>query len=38
VLLRKRLEDFGPHLRIEKTARGRFRLVVTRPVGLLERA
>jgi hypothetical protein len=38
VLLRKRLEDFGPHLRIEKTGRGRFRLAVARPVSLLDRA
>lgn len=38
VLLRRRLEEFGPHVRIEKTGRGRFRLVVARPVSLLERA
>jgi hypothetical protein len=38
VLLRRRLEEFGPHMRIEKTGRGRFRLVVARPVSLLERA
>lgn len=36
VLLRRRLEEFGPHLRIEKTGRGRFRLAVARPVSLLE--
>jgi adenylate cyclase len=35
VLLRKRLAEHGPDLRIEKTGRGRFRLVVTRPVQLL---
>jgi adenylate cyclase len=34
VLLRKRLEEYGPHLRIEKTGRGRFRLVVARPLSL----
>lgn len=38
VLLRKRLEEFGPDMRIEKTGRGRFRFVVARPVTLLERA
>jgi hypothetical protein len=36
VLLRKRLEEFGPELRIERTGRGRFRLAVTRPVTLAE--
>jgi hypothetical protein len=36
VLLRKRLEEYGPHLRIEKTGRGRFRLVVARPLALVE--
>ncbi len=36
VLLRRRLAEHGPHIRIEKTGRGRFRLVLTRPVDLLE--
>jgi len=36
VLLRRRLAEHGPHLRIEKTGRGRFRLVVLRPVVLDE--
>ena len=35
-LLQKRLEDHGPHLRIERTGRGRFRLVVQRPVTLVD--
>jgi len=34
ILLRKRLEDRCDYLRIEKTARGRFRLQVTRPLSL----
>ncbi|HSV35417.1 MAG TPA: GAF domain-containing protein [Ramlibacter sp.] len=36
VLLRRRLAEHGPHLRIDKTGRGRFRLVVQRPVALVE--
>ena len=36
VLLRRRLEEQSPHIRIEKTGRGRFTLVVTRPVSLVE--
>ena len=36
VLLRRRLAEHGPNLRIEKTGRGRFRLVVLRPVVLDE--
>ncbi len=36
ILLRKRLEERSADLRIEKVARGRFRLVVTRPVALVE--
>jgi hypothetical protein len=36
VLLRRRLAEHGPHLRIEKTGRGRFRLLVLRPVVLDE--
>lgn len=36
VLLRRRLAEKGPHLRIEKTGRGRFRLVVQRPLALAE--
>jgi putative methionine-R-sulfoxide reductase with GAF domain len=38
VLLRRRLAEHGPQLRIEKTGRGRFRLVVLRPVVLDETA
>jgi putative methionine-R-sulfoxide reductase with GAF domain len=34
ILLRKRLEERCDFLRIEKTARGRFRLVVSRPLSL----
>ncbi|MEJ6020922.1 GAF domain-containing protein [Ramlibacter sp. PS4R-6] len=34
VLLRRRLEEYGDAVRIEKTGRGRFRLAVTRPVTL----
>ncbi len=36
VLLRRRLAEHGPHLRIEKTGRGRFRLALQRPVQLTE--
>jgi adenylate cyclase len=36
ILLRKRLEERCEDIRIEKTARGRFRLVVSRPLGLVE--
>ena len=36
VLLRRRLAEHGPHIRIEKTGRGRFRLLVRRPVELIE--
>ena len=35
ILLRKRLEERCDYLRIEKTARGRFRLVVDRPLNLV---
>lgn len=35
ILLRKRLEERNDAIRIEKVARGRFRLVVTRPLQLL---
>lgn len=34
-LLQRRLEEHGKDLRMEKTARGKFRLAVTRPVELL---
>ena len=34
LLLQRRLHEHGPHLRIEKTGRGRFRLVVGRPLRL----
>ncbi|MDI1341084.1 GAF domain-containing protein [Polaromonas sp.] len=36
LLLQRRLVDHGPHIRIEKTGRGRFRLQVMRPLILLE--
>lgn len=36
ILLRKRLEERSRHIRVEKTARGRFRLVVERPLVLAE--
>lgn len=32
LLLQRRLAEHGPHIRIEKTGRGRFRLAVQRPV------
>jgi adenylate cyclase len=35
VLLQKRLTEHGPHMRIEKTGRGRFRLVLGRPLQML---
>ncbi|HYF16704.1 MAG TPA: GAF domain-containing protein [Ramlibacter sp.] len=36
LLLQRRLQEHGPHLRIEKTGRGRFRLAVARPLQLAE--
>lgn len=36
LLLQRRLAEHGPHLRIEKTGRGRFRLQVQRPLALQE--
>ncbi len=36
VLLQRRLVEHSPHIRIEKTGRGRFRLAVLRPVELAE--
>jgi len=36
VLLRRRLAEHGPDIRIEKTGRGRFRLALLRPVELHE--
>lgn len=36
VLLRRRLIEHGPYIRIDKTGRGRFRLQVQRPVELIE--
>ena len=36
LLLQRRLAEYGPHLRIEKTGRGRFRLRVERPLALQE--
>lgn len=38
ILLQRRLSERCPYLAIEKTGRGRFRLVVGRPVRLLEQA
>jgi putative methionine-R-sulfoxide reductase with GAF domain len=35
VLLQRRLAEHGPHMRIEKTGRGRFRLALARPVQLI---
>lgn len=36
ILLQQRLVEHGPNLRIERTGRGRFRLVVLKPVTLVE--
>jgi len=36
VLLQRRLLERSPHLRIEKTGRGRFRICVQRPVQLVD--
>lgn len=36
LLLQRRLAEHGPHIRIEKTGRGRFRLAVQRPLVLAE--
>jgi hypothetical protein len=36
VLLRRRLAEHGPHIRIEKTGRGRFRLLVSGRLQLVE--
>lgn len=36
LLLQRRLAEHGPALRIDKTGRGRFRLVLTRPVQLID--
>jgi predicted pyridoxine 5'-phosphate oxidase superfamily flavin-nucleotide-binding protein len=36
LLLQRRLQEHGPHLRIEKTGRGRFRLAVARPLQLVD--
>jgi len=38
VLLQRRLNEHGPWVRIEKTGRGRFRLLVQRPLELLDMA
>ena len=36
LLLQRRLAEYGPHIRIEKTGRGRFRLAVQRPLELTD--
>ncbi|MFC5520701.1 GAF domain-containing protein [Polaromonas jejuensis] len=36
LLLQRRLAEHGPHIRIEKTGRGRFRLAVQRPLALAD--
>lgn len=36
LLLQRRLAEHGPHIRIEKTGRGRFRLAVQRPLVLAD--
>ena len=36
LLLQRRLTEHGPHIRIEKTGRGRFRLALQRPVELTQ--
>ncbi|HSH89583.1 MAG TPA: GAF domain-containing protein, partial [Ramlibacter sp.] len=36
VLLRRRLAEQSPHIRIEKAGRGRFRLDVRRPIVLVD--
>lgn len=36
VLLQRRLQENSPHIRIEKTGRGRFQLRIARPVALTE--